>query len=148
MKKTTLVVIAVSVAVIATCSVAVNDASNDRATTEFTATDTVTEPATAPTEGIPVDSDPTPSPAKPKPVAPKQKPGFDGDGTYVVGTDIQPGTYTSGGDYCYWARLKDLDGSFDSIITNHASAGRTTVNIKRSDAAFETTMCNRWVKVK
>ena len=30
-----------------------------------------------------------------------------GDGTFVVGTDVQPGLYRSeGGSNCYWARLK------------------------------------------
>jgi hypothetical protein len=59
------------------------------------------------------------------PVAPPLSAGpvttFD-QGTFVVGQDIQPGTYKTAGAtpgwmrYCYWARLSRTDGTFDSII--------------------------------
>jgi len=67
-----------------------------------------------------------------------------GPGILVVGTDIQPGLYrTEAGadilDSCYWARLSSLSGDFDSIITNGNATGTTTVEVKASDVAFETT---------
>src|SRR5947208_10980310 len=47
-------------------------------------------------------ADPAPAPA------PGPKTAIDADGTYVVGKDIQPGTYSSagpvGGGACYWKR--------------------------------------------
>lgn len=67
------------------------------------------------------------------------------DGTYVVGTDIKPGTYHStGGGECYWARLRS-DNETD-IIDNHLGAGPTTVTIKRTDHSFETRGCDPWVR--
>lgn len=68
-----------------------------------------------------------------------------GDGTFLVGEDIQPGTYrTDGGEYCYWARLADTSGEFEGIITNGNTQGPTTVTISASDAAFETNGCSDW----
>lgn len=84
-----------------------------------------------------------PAPAKPKVVY------FGGDGTYVVGDDIRPGTYKTKGSEgfgCYWARLKDTDGDFGSIIANGNTEGPTTVTIKKSDGAFETRGCERWIR--
>jgi hypothetical protein len=76
-----------------------------------------------------------------------------GDGTYVVGTDIVPGTYKTSGpapggiDICYWSRLKDTTGNFDTIIANDVGKGPTTATISRSDGAFKTSGCNTWQKV-
>lgn len=73
-----------------------------------------------------------------------------GGGTWEVGVDIQPGKYkTTGpnsGGSCYWARLKNTDGTFDSIISNGNTEGPTTVTIGAKDAAFQTTDCT-WTKV-
>jgi hypothetical protein len=74
-----------------------------------------------------------------------------GPGTYVVGSDIYPGVYRTAGPSstfsCYRARLKDTSGEFSSIITNGSSQGQTTVTIKPSDGAFETSGCKIWQKV-
>jgi hypothetical protein len=67
------------------------------------------------------------------------------NGTYVVGTDIAPGTYrTSGGTGCYWARLRSLDTG--DIIDNNVSDGPQVVQILPSDAAFLTRGCGPWQK--
>lgn len=59
-----------------------------------------------------------------------------GEGTYVVGSDIQPGMYkTSGGGNCYWARLSSLDTS--DIIDNSISSGPQTIQVLSSDKALE-----------
>lgn len=76
---------------------------------------------------------------------------FAGDGTYVIGEDIEPGRYKShpaieGAGVCYWARLKSTDGDLDSIIANQLGEGPQTVTIKKSDEAFETNGCADWVK--
>jgi hypothetical protein len=72
-----------------------------------------------------------------------------GEGTFVVGEDIRPGRYKAraeeNGD-CYWARLKDDSGDPDSIIANNNSAGSSSVTIKPSDGAFETSGCTPWVR--
>ena len=70
-----------------------------------------------------------------------------GDGTFLVGEDIQPGTYQTdgGGEFgCYWARLSDTSGEFEGIIANGNPQGPTTVTISASDAAFETSGCSEW----
>jgi hypothetical protein len=64
------------------------------------------------------------------------------DGVWVVGTDVKPGRYyaTVPADAvaCYWARLKDTDGSFESIIANSVvQTGRAVITIKRTDFAVE-----------
>src|SRR5690606_40905713 len=68
-----------------------------------------------------------------------------GPGTYVVGAEIKPGYYkTKGPDedgICYWARLKDLSGGLNSIINNGIAEGPTTIQILRTDKAFETRGC-------
>jgi hypothetical protein len=67
------------------------------------------------------------------------------NGTYTVGPDIVPGTYrTSGGNGCYWARLRSLDTG--DIIDNNVSDGPQVVQIKPSDAAFITRDCGTWQK--
>lgn len=72
---------------------------------------------------------------------------FSGDGTYVIGVDIEPGTYRSdGGSGCYWARLSGLSGELSDIITNNISDGPTIVEILGSDAGFTTSRCATWTK--
>lgn len=74
-----------------------------------------------------------------------------GEGRFMVGTDIAPGTYQTTGPSakldCYWERLKDTSGATDSIIANNLGGGPATVTIDRSDAAFQTRWCNTWSKV-
>jgi len=59
------------------------------------------------------------------------------DGTYVVGTEIKPGTYHAAatGSFCSWARLSDLSGS-GVIDLGNTSGGPLTVTIEPSDKAF------------
>ncbi len=74
-----------------------------------------------------------------------------GEGRFLVGTDIAPGTYQttgpSGNLDCYWERLKDTNGATDSIIVNNLGAGPARVTIDGSDAAFQTRWCHTWSKV-
>lgn len=71
-----------------------------------------------------------------------------GDGIWIVGEDIDPGTYRAKGssDSCYWARLSGLSGELDDIIANHLGSANTTAEIGASDEAFETTRCGEWTK--
>ena len=74
-----------------------------------------------------------------------------GPGMWLVGADIQPGTYettTAGTDIlssCYWARLSGTSGDFKEILTNDNVSGHGIVTIKPTDVAFET-RCT-WTKV-
>lgn len=69
-----------------------------------------------------------------------------GSGTFLVGEEIQPGTYRTGGTsgFCYWARLSGLSGEFGDIITNDFSEGPSFVTIAETDVAFETSDCGEW----
>lgn len=59
-----------------------------------------------------------------------------GEGLYVVGADIKPGTYhTEGGSVCYWARLSSLDTS--DIIDNSLSSGPQTIQVRAGDRALQ-----------
>ncbi len=71
-----------------------------------------------------------------------------GDGLYLVGTEVAPGTYRaeSGGD-CYWERLSGLSGSFDDLIANGLGAADATVTIQSSDTAFSSSGCGRWSRI-
>lgn len=71
-----------------------------------------------------------------------------GSGTYLVGEDIQPGTYRTaldGSSSCYWARLAGLSGELGDIIANDNVSGQAFVTIAETDVAFETSRCGEWV---
>jgi len=64
-------------------------------------------------------------------------------GTYIIGRDIQPGTFQGQAgeeilDSCYWVRLSDLSGEFDSIIANDNAVGQFYVEVSENDFAFNT----------
>lgn len=71
-----------------------------------------------------------------------------GDGTWVVGKDIEPGVYRSSGQgsWCYWERLSGLSGEFGDIIANGAPDGPAVVEIESSDAAFSSQGCKSWTR--
>jgi hypothetical protein len=85
-----------------------------------------------------------PTSASANEAVPSEPHGF-GDGTYRVGTDIQPGRYRSDGtNGCYWERLSDLTGDFESILANDNPRGQAYVEILPTDVAFSTDDCGRW----
>lgn len=54
------------------------------------------------------------------------------DGTYLVGTDMEPGSYKSAGSTgCYWARMKDDAGS--NIIANNLGDGPARFTAKKGE---------------
>jgi len=64
-------------------------------------------------------------------------------GTYIVGGDIQAGTYkgqagTEITDSCYWGRLSNVAGGFDSILANDNAIGQFYVQVAASDFALST----------
>ena len=87
--------------------------------------------------------------APPPPFAPRTT--METDGTYRVGIDIVPGTYSSAGSRrresdCYWARLDGLDP--DHIIANEISPDPQVVTIQPTDTAFATHSCQPWRKAE
>src|SRR5690625_1167289 len=68
-----------------------------------------------------------------------------GDGTWVVGEDIEPGVYRNdGGGWCYWERLSGLSGEFGDIIANGVPEGQAAVEISGSDGAFSSDGRRTW----
>jgi hypothetical protein len=79
------------------------------------------------------------------PPPPGPKTTIDADGTYAVGTDIQPGVYSSAGPVgdgaCYWKRV---NGS--NIVDNALSKKPQVVEIDAADTSFTTNECQAWQK--
>jgi hypothetical protein len=67
-------------------------------------------------------------------------------GTYIVRTDIAPGTYRARGAGCYWARLRAFTGELNAIIANGNPSGQVVVTISRSDRGFTSTRCGVWIR--
>ena len=77
-------------------------------------------------------------------------PGGFGNGTHLVGTDVEPGTYRAqaGPEGCYWERLAGLSGDGDDIIANQiVDEGAALVAIASTDTAFNSNGCSRWEPV-
>jgi len=74
-----------------------------------------------------------------------------GDATRRVGIEIQPGLYrsagTTSGSKCTWFRESSNDGSVDAIIDAASTHGPQIVEVKASDAAFETRSCPPFVQL-
>jgi hypothetical protein len=61
-----------------------------------------------------------------------------GAGEYLVGRDIHPGTYQTGGSGdCYWARLSGLSGDLGDVLANGIGPGPHIVTVYSSDKAFQ-----------
>jgi hypothetical protein len=72
-----------------------------------------------------------------------------GDGTFMVNTDIAPGTWrSSGSGDCYWERLKGFSGEMDDIIANDNVSEPTVVTISPGDAGFSSVRCDTWTKIQ
>jgi hypothetical protein len=69
------------------------------------------------------------------------------DGAWVVGEEVEPGTYeTAGQQFCYWSRNKDATGGLRTIIANDNVEGPTTVTISAGEI-FHSNGCGTWSKV-
>lgn len=75
-----------------------------------------------------------------------------GEGQYLVGEEMDAGTYKTAGPAdsvipnCYWARNKDASGEFGAIIANGNVQGPTRVTVRKGEY-FQTTGCQPWEKV-
>ena len=74
-----------------------------------------------------------------------------GDGTYLVGVDISPGTWSAEGDFqCSWTRLTGFSGDDDEIIESYdgapanGSPETAIVSIDAKDVGFTTSGCGSW----
>jgi len=78
-----------------------------------------------------------------------------GDGTFLVGSDVQPGVYRSTGatpgffELCSVSRLRNLEGSNDLIQWQTANANEPVIlTVKASDAAIKAAGCEPFAKIK
>lgn len=70
-----------------------------------------------------------------------------GDGMFIVGTDITPGTYrNTGAQGCYYARLKGFGNTLDDIIANNNVDTPTIVTISSRDKGFQSNGCGTWTR--
>ena len=68
-----------------------------------------------------------------------------GDGLWLVGEDVVPGTYRGeGGDWCLWQRLDGFEPTLDSVITGGSDR---KVTIEDGDLAFVTEGCGSWTRL-
>jgi hypothetical protein len=100
----------------------------------------------------PTATKPTAATAAPSTAAAASSTSVPGDGQYLVGQDMQPGTYRTKGPAadslgdCYWERDKDSSGDMNSIIANDNLAGSGIVTVDKGEV-FKTTDCQDWVRV-
>ncbi|MGE2690475.1 hypothetical protein [Mycolicibacterium pulveris] len=102
-------------------------------------------PTPAPSTHDPSAAAPGPAPEEAPeseaPAAPKTT--IDADGTYQVGVDIVPGTYSSAGPItdgvCYWKR-----SSNGELVDNALTKKPQVVQIKADDTTFTTNDCQSW----
>jgi hypothetical protein len=93
------------------------------------------------------------APARPqapaKSTTPATVPAY-GDGTYVVGKDIKPGTYAttvpSTSKSCFWERDRSLAATPNGVIENDSlyAGAHGLVVIAPTDQAFGTAGCGQW----
>lgn len=71
--------------------------------------------------------------------APDLPPGTFGDGVYLVGTDIEPGSYRGEvtGEWGYWGRLNSTSGMISGILANEIVRGPFVLTIQPADTAVE-----------
>jgi hypothetical protein len=79
----------------------------------------------------------------PMPEPPEEYPDEIDVGMYLVGIDIQPGLYQglAGDDIttsCYWQRMRNVEGDFESIIANDNATGQFYIQVSASDFALQT----------
>lgn len=71
------------------------------------------------------------------------------DGIYIVGVDIEPGSWrTQGAERCTWARLRGFGGTVADIIARGDAPGPVTLTILPSDRGFMSAGCGTWTKAR
>lgn len=71
-----------------------------------------------------------------------------GDGNFIVGTDMVPGTYHNTAlTGCYYARLSGFGHTVGDILANDNTDAQAVVTIAASDRRFESNRCGTWTKI-
>jgi len=78
----------------------------------------------------------------------KAKRTFSGEGIYMVGADIAPGTYRAAASVgCYYAVLRDLQGNLGSIIANGNVDGPVVIEVPSNAKGVEVSNCSSFTRV-
>lgn len=73
---------------------------------------------------------------------------FEGNGMYLVGTDVAPGTYRAAASPgCYYAVLANLSGAGNDIITNGNVDGPVVFTVPSSAKGVEVSRCATFTRV-
>ena len=72
-----------------------------------------------------------------------------GDGVFIVGTDLLPGTYrnSDSSNYCYYKRLKGFNGESSDTIASGLTQSLAIVTISATDKGFSSEDCGTWTKM-
>jgi chitodextrinase len=72
-----------------------------------------------------------------------------GAGTYLVGSEVAPGTWRNSDSSagCYWERLSDFSGDLGTITANGFTASIATVTITPDDVGFGSAGCGIWSRI-
>lgn len=106
-------------------------------------------PGSAPTAGAAVGEAAGTTAAKGAEAAMKASANRLTEGTWQVGAEAKPGTYTTtADDHCYWARISNFDGDLNSIIANDnlAPGSRGRITVKKTDKGLELKGSCVWVR--
>ena len=69
------------------------------------------------------------------------------DGVYIVGTDIQPGTYhNDGSPTCFYERLSGFSGDKTDVLATGYPEHAADITIAKTDKGFKTKGCGTWTK--
>jgi len=113
------------------------------------------EPSATATASKPAEAKSGPSASKAPEAKKTTEPvakGTMGEGTYQIGVDAKPGRYKTQAPQdsanCYWERLKDDRGGFDSIIANNNvnPGARVSITVKQGEF-FNSHGCGTWTMV-
>jgi hypothetical protein len=122
--------------------------SGDDSATTAGPTATVTATGTAEAESGPTASK---APTAKKTTRPEPESTMN-EGTYEIGVDAKPGRYKTrvpeDSSGCYWEKLKDDSGGFNSLIANGDvnPGGRVSITLKRGEF-FNSEDCGTWTRV-
>ena len=70
------------------------------------------------------------------------------DGTFIIGKDIQAGTYRTrkAASGCYYSRLNGFSGELEDINANELTNAPAIVTIDASDKGFKSSGCGTWTQ--
>ena len=95
--------------------------------------------------GCGASAEPAAEPPTPEPSTPSSAgAAIPGDGTYEVGSEVQPGVYVaSGGKDCRYQRLDKADVEYPDVIVQ-GFLSRPIIEIKADDGGFSSDGCGSW----